>query len=122
MTTWGGFTRSYTPQGTLDYEEHVAVCAKQAGATPSDKPCIVTVNAFFRIPKSKSKKWRTEAEKGLLPCTKKPDCDNIGKIVCDALNKIAYIDDSQVYFLSVSKGYSVEPHIEVEISYDEEGE
>ena len=33
----------------------------------------------------------------------KPDADNVGKIVLDALNKIAYIDDSQVAQVEVSK-------------------
>lgn len=31
-----------------------------------------------------------------LICTKKPDFDNIAKVVCDALNKVAYYDDSQI--------------------------
>lgn len=55
---------------------------------------------------------------------KKPDCDNIAKIILDALNKIAYKDDSQVIELSVKKLYSekakVLVHIEeIEIAGDE---
>lgn len=33
----------------------------------------------------------------------KPDWDNIGKIVTDSLNKIVYLDDSQVSFVTVVK-------------------
>lgn len=47
--------------------------------------------------------------------TKKPDWDNIGKIVCDALNKTAFHDDAQIVDGSVIKCYSEQPRIEVEI-------
>ena len=42
---------------------------------------------------------------GEIPCTIKPDCDNIAKIVLDALNGLAYDDDSQVTELEVHKFY-----------------
>ena len=45
---------------------------------------------------------------GNLNPTKKPDADNIGKVVLDALNGIAYEDDKQVIELRVSKQYSEE--------------
>lgn len=51
----------------------------------------------------------------ILP-TKKPDCDNIAKIICDALNGVAYKDDKQIVQLLVSKVYSVEPFVLVTIS------
>ena len=50
----------------------------------------------------------------ILP-TKKPDCDNIAKIVLDALNQIAYKDDSQVIELSVRKQYASEAKVSVHI-------
>ncbi|NDD52854.1 RusA family crossover junction endodeoxyribonuclease [bacterium] len=40
------------------------------------------------------------------PCTKKPDLDNLYKAVADALNGIAYIDDSQIIKVVASKEYS----------------
>ena len=43
----------------------------------------------------------------LLPC-KKPDADNIAKVVCDALNKVAYDDDTQICNLYVCKRYTKE--------------
>ena len=48
--------------------------------------------------------------------TKKPDADNIAKAVCDALNGIAYKDDSQVVDLTVRKYYSKFPRVQVFIS------
>lgn len=35
--------------------------------------------------------------------TLKPDADNIAKVVCDALNSIAYKDDKQITCLTVDK-------------------
>ena len=52
--------------------------------------------AFFPIPKQLKK---------LLP-TNSPDLDNIVKSVCDALNGIAYFDDSQICKLSIHKYYA----------------
>lgn len=47
--------------------------------------------------------------------TKKPDFDNIGKVICDALNKIAYRDDSQIVDAQVRKFYSDRPRVVVTI-------
>ena len=47
--------------------------------------------------------------------TKKPDWDNIGKIVCDSLNNIAYHDDNQVVDAQVRKFFSENPRVEVTI-------
>ena len=41
--------------------------------------------------------------------TKKPDLDNMAKTVLDALNGLAYIDDSQIYSLTLFKTYSEQP-------------
>ena len=40
--------------------------------------------------------------------TKKPDADNISKIVLDALNGLAYYDDNQVVTLHIDKCYAKE--------------
>lgn len=37
--------------------------------------------------------------------TKKPDMDNIGKLVCDALNDIVFEDDVQIVRLNARKIY-----------------
>lgn len=38
-------------------------------------------------------------------CLSKPDWDNIGKLVCDALNRVVYRDDSQINSGLVRKRY-----------------
>ena len=52
--------------------------------------------------------------------TKKPDSDNIIKIVLDGLNKVAYYDDAQICKLSFEKRYSQTPRVEVKIKSLEE--
>lgn len=47
--------------------------------------------------------------------TKKPDIDNIVKIILDALNKIAFKDDNQITKLDVEKKYDTVERIYVKI-------
>ena len=47
---------------------------------------------------------------------KKPDVDNVAKIILDALNGIAYRDDKQVVELYVKKSYAGESGVGVTIS------
>ena len=82
---------------------------------PDDAMLDVRIYAFYSIPKNATKKAvRSMIDKILRP-TKKPDCDNIGKIVCDSLNNIAYKDDSQIVDLMVRKFYSENPRVVVTI-------
>lgn len=46
---------------------------------------------------------------------KKPDADNIAKIICDALNGIAYRDDTQIISLKVLKIYDKGSGVQVNI-------
>ena len=50
----------------------------------------------------------------ILP-TKKPDADNILKIIADALNGIAYADDKQVVTAEVQKLYAENGYTEAAI-------
>ena len=76
----------------------------------------VLIIANYGITKSTSKKDRKLIEEGKLYPTKKPDADNIAKIICDALNKVAYGDDTQIIELVVWKLYtSNRPYVEVTI-------
>lgn len=73
------------------------------------------ITAYKPIPKSTSKKRMLQMLEGLIRPGKKPDWDNIGKIVCDALNGIAFQDDSQIVSGTTIKKYSEQPRVEVEI-------
>lgn len=110
---------TYTPGKTVSYENMVKLFFRQAypGTKPIEKdvPLLVTIAAYFKIPASASKKKRQAMLEDKIKPTKKPDWDNIGKIVCDALNGIAYHDDSQVVTGTVDKLYSDTPRVEVQI-------
>ena len=75
----------------------------------------VRILAFYGIPKSASKKNKEKMKKGLLRPVKKPDMDNVVKIVADALNQVAYRDDTQIVDCQCRKFYSDNPRVEVTI-------
>jgi Holliday junction resolvase RusA-like endonuclease len=66
------------------------------------------------IPKSTPKKRLQELI--LSPHVKRGDLDNLVKALADALNGVAYEDDSQIYSLKAKKLYSQEPGIEFVIT------
>ena len=47
--------------------------------------------------------------------TKKPDIDNITKVVLDALNKFAYKDDTQITEITAVKKYASTPKVKIKI-------
>jgi Holliday junction resolvase RusA-like endonuclease len=47
--------------------------------------------------------------------TKKPDADNILKLVADALNGLAYVDDKNIVTAHAHKVYSDRPRLEINI-------
>ena len=76
----------------------------------------VRVMAYYTIPKSISKKKRQAMLDHKVRPTKKPDFDNIGKVICDSLNGIAYRDDAQIVDAQVRKFYSDTPRVVVIIT------
>ena len=112
----GNFTRTYTPKETVNYENLVKLSYQNFGGEHfGSVPLKVQITAKFPIPKSFSKKKHEMAADGELRPTTKPDCDNIAKIICDALNGIAYDDDKQIVELLVVKEYTERPRVIVEI-------
>lgn len=107
----GNFMRAYTPAETVSFEEKVRGYALREGVTRIHGPVMMTISAFRQIPISTSVK-KAESMEGQF-CTVKPDWDNIGKIVSDALNGVAFNDDSQVVDVRVTKMWSRSPRIEV---------
>jgi len=102
----GNFVKTYTPEQTVNYENFVKMCWMNSGEEKLHGNIIAVIVARFIIPQSYSKKKRKELNEKY--CPKKPDCDNIAKSILDALNGIAYDDDSQIIDLSVTKLYSAE--------------
>ena len=111
----GNFVQTYTPANTAEYEKLVRLKFQNAGGQITDKPVRVAVVAFFAPPKSTKKRDRIEMLANRILPEKKPDVDNIAKIILDALNGIAYKDDSQVVDLSVKKCFAAEARVYVHI-------
>ena len=106
-----GFT--YTPVKTVNYETLVKQIYSAERLPYLEGELIMMVRAFFQIPKSVSKKDREAMQNYRIRPVKKPDWDNIGKIISDALNGIAYHDDSQIVSATVTKWYDDIPRVEV---------
>lgn len=96
---------TFTPKKTRDYEKKVRDCYIAQGGQmfPDDTPLFASITAIFPIPSGLSKKRRALFN-GKRHC-KKPDADNVAKAILDALNGVAYRDDSAVSSLIVGKSY-----------------
>lgn len=103
---------TYTPARTVTYEGRLAYAAQQAmtGLPLFDGPLEVVVEARMPIPASWSKKRQADARSGKERPTRKPDWDNIGKLL-DAANLIVWSDDAQIVEGSVKKRYSDKPEL-----------
>lgn len=106
----------YTPKNTLEKQQQIAYLAVKNGARMSYLPIRVSVEAFFAVPKSLSKKKQEQLIGA--PCAKKPDGDNVLKLVCDALNGISYEDDSSVVSMSITKQWASEGSMNI-LVYEE---
>lgn len=114
----GQFVRTYTPEKTVAYEDLVKLeYHRQCKAFRFDdsQPLDMRVTAYYSIPKSVSKKRRQAMIDHKVRPMKKPDNDNIIKLVQDALNKIAYRDDVQIVDCQLRKFFSEEPRVVVTI-------
>ena len=117
----GNFVATYTDAKTSSYEDQIRFYALQAMG--SSKPLGTALEAaiYIRLPVPKSyPKKRAEAclSGSEWPC-KKPDWDNVAKSVCDAMNSIIFVDDSQIVECHVRKVYSATAGVDVLIKEKE---
>ncbi len=92
--------RTYTPAPTTKLEKFIAECfERDHGNAYAKFNGVVHMTLFVtrELAKSNPKFWEGRQDVG------KPDWDNIAKLVCDALNGVAYNDDSQVTAATVVK-------------------
>lgn len=143
VSTWGGRAHAYTPSKTRSYEKLVRDTARAQmnfmgikGAV--ENPVRVTIVARFEWPKqhlnpdgtlkahkpgSKAAQEVRDMRYARIP-PGKPDIDNIVKSVLDALNGVAYADDSQVMLLDARKRWrdcdqEPEPGVDVAVEWEE---
>ncbi len=114
MTSRG---HAYTPQRTREAEQAIADAFRKLNVTPfADVAVSIRIDCVFAPPQSWSKRKQAAARQGAVKKTTKPDADNLAKTVCDALNGLAWDDDSQIVKLTVTKRYGVESYTSVKIS------
>lgn len=93
-----GKGRTFTPKRTLDYEKAVVAAAKSAGIELITGPVQFSVDLF-------------------LPDLRRRDLDNLCKSISDALNGLAYSDDSLICILRATKQVDRKnPRAEVDVS------
>ena len=111
-----GKVMSYTPKETAGYANFIKqVYITKYGQQKLDGAISQTVNAYYPIPKSTSKKKRLLMIEGKIRPTVKPDYDNIEKNFSDALESIAFNNDNQIVSSRFDKWYSENPRCEIEL-------
>lgn len=98
------FAMHYPAKEAVEYRARITEAAtramRAAGIAMFEGACLVQISALWELPKSR---WKRKAPVPPHARVAKPDADNVAKIVCDALNGVAFRDDSQVACLTVVK-------------------
>jgi Holliday junction resolvase RusA-like endonuclease len=110
------FATGYTPKDTLSYENALAGAAQLVMGDRAllEGPLRVRVVAAMPVAQSWPKKRQAAALSGIERPTKKPDADNILKML-DALNHVVWHDDAQIVDVHIEKFYSAKPSLRVEV-------
>lgn len=114
-----GQGRAHTTKRTKTQEEKIALV--YAGAYGNfcfgEKiPLRLVADFYIKIAKSDTKRVKEGKLSGDIRPTPRPDSDNLVKCVQDALNGVAYRDDSQLVEVVARKWYSDVPRTEVYIA------
>lgn len=112
-----GHTRPFTPAETVAAEKRIAELwrRKFPRHVPLTGPIMLRFTAVFAIPTGFTTAQRTAALDGRLYATLKPDKDNIEKLICDALNGLAWVDDAQIQGGGV-KRYGSPERVDIELT------
>ncbi len=118
VTVRGKYAHAYESKKIRTYKKLVAhkYRLEHAQKLPTEKPLTVDVRFYRPIQKSISKIERQRRLTGQSWPTVKPDVDNYVKAILDALNGVAFKDDSQIVVLYARKIYSDNPRTEIEIT------
>lgn len=107
---------AYTPASTRLYEREILKAFRLAGGTKLSGPLHVDIEGVYGVQKSATKAERMRRLNGDELALKKPDLDNIEKIVYDALNGFAYEDDAWIVSTRTIKGrYEEQPRLIVRV-------
>ena len=109
---------TYSPKKTVNYETYIKelFAVKYPDFRPVESVLIMELQAWLMIPTSASKKKRKLMQDLALKPGKRPDIDNVIKVVMDALEKLAYKNDSQIVEAHLYKFYAERPRLDIRIS------
>lgn len=96
-----GHARAYTPAKTAKAEAQIIADIRHQIASETLFPYKTALRLYATFYRTKPK---TSRKSELYPVTK-PDVDNYGKLLMDALNKFLYANDSQITTLTLKKRY-----------------
>lgn len=99
---------TYTDKNTVEYEKAIKSAYLRLSRHVSTKSIRISLYVFFAPNKSDTKRNREVKLRNAKAPKKKPDIDNVIKVVLDALNKVAYEDDTQVNEVHVERLFSKE--------------
>lgn len=100
--TKSGHIAFYTPAKSKNYEHLIRERAEKIFKKPLQSSLSLTV--IFLMPRPGRLIWKNKPMP-ICPCDKRPDIDNLLKIVTDGLNGVAYTDDGQVSVIHAFKRY-----------------
>lgn len=106
---YGG--HAVTPEKTRKYEKLIRDSWEHG--IVEGKSIMIEIEFRMPIPQSYSNKKKAELE--WAPHNKKPDLDNLVKAVLDALNGVAFEDDSLISDINAGKIYAEEPGVYIMI-------
>lgn len=109
QTQWTRSGHVYNPS-YKDIKRVQDIARTQYKGDPIDTPITMHLNFFLKKPKSYSFK-----KAGHSLHVKKPDVDNLAYLITNALKKIVYLDDSQIYRMEIEKQYDENPRTEIKI-------
>ncbi len=111
-------SQHYTPSKTQRAENSfLAQALPYKPESPLTGPLSLRISAVFPVPASYSRRRRAECLAGEEWPAKKPDYDNVAKLVTDALNGVFYRDDCQICACQVIKIYGDEPCVSVVLEH-----
>lgn len=107
---------TYTDKNTVAYEKLIQASYLKRTSYISQKSVRISMYICFAPNRSDTKKNRIIKLLNKLWPKKKPDVDNVIKVVLDALNKVAYADDTQVNEIHVIRHWDEQERLVICLS------
>lgn len=109
---------AYTPKETREYEQRIKTVWRAKKVPQLEGYINIYIEANYPVPESATR-WKKMAMMLGVLFPRGADVDNISKICLDALNGLAWEDDSMVVLLTVRKNYAENAGVTIHISSTE---